>query len=143
MTKKTPRTRVDRREAVGYQSVGAEFMRSAQLAAGHGYWNASGLLYVHASIAYADAVCIALGGMKSTSDNHVDAVALLGEAAAQTKDRDLALSHLRRIIEEKNRVSYTGQSFRERDAGSLATHASRFAGWAERVLKGVTGGGGA
>jgi hypothetical protein len=134
MTKKTPRTRVERAKASSYRSVGAEFIRSAQMAAGHGYWNAAGLLCVHAAIAYADALCIALAGMKSTSDNHLDAIALLGEASAQAKDRDPALAHLRRIIEEKNRVSCTGQSFRERDAETLAMHAERFAAWAERVL---------
>jgi len=139
VTKKTAWTRVDRGDAAGYRSAGTEFMRSAQLAYDHGYWNASGLLYVHASIAYADAVCVALAGMKSTSDNHLDAVTLLGEAASQTPGRDHALSHLRRIIEEKNRGSYTGLSFRERDAASLAVHAARFTDWAARVLQGVSG----
>ena len=139
MTKKTSRRRMERSQADSYRASGAEFMKAARLAVGNGCWNAAGVLFVHASIAYADAVCIALAGMKSTRDNHLDAVALLGEATAQVRDRDQAISHLRRVIEEKNRASYLGQSYRDRDTKSMEIHAVRFSGWADRVLQGVTG----
>lgn len=115
--------------------MAVQFLKAAGLASEHDYWNAAGLLIVHAAIAYADAVSIRLAGMKSTSENHHDAVQLLAEAAAREKDRDRALGHLRRIIEEKSRVSYGGEAFRKGEIDALGTHAERFRSWCEAVLE--------
>jgi hypothetical protein len=114
--------------------MAGQFLKAAGLAREHDYWNAAGLLIVHAAIAYADAVSIRLAGVKSTSDNHHDAVQLLAEAAAREKDRDRALGHFKRIIEEKSRVSYSGEAFRRAEIDALETHAERFRGWCEAVL---------
>ena len=105
-------------------------MRASDMAGQHEYWNAAGLLVVHAGIAYADAITIGLSGLKSTSPNHLDVLDLLREVVRQGKGRDAALGHLKAILEEKNRVSYTGQSFHSSDAESLAFHAGRFRAWA-------------
>ncbi len=109
-------------------------MRAAELAADHGCWNAAGLLLVHGAIAYTDAVCISRAGIKSTSDSHMDAVALLGEASKDLRGQDEALGHLERLIREKSRVAYTGQSFRAKDVEALRKHAERFCAWPERIL---------
>lgn len=105
------------------------------MAGAHEYWNAAGLLYVHGAIAFADAVAIKLREVKSTSENHMDAVHLLGEVTAGAKGRDEALGHLKRLIDEKARVAYSGQSFHARELESLSKHADRFSAWAERILK--------
>ena len=60
-----------------------------------------------------------LAGQKSTSENHLDVVTLLKEAARDRKGLPEAIHHLSTAIEEKNRVSYTGQSFRASDVASL------------------------
>ncbi|MBI2933923.1 MAG: hypothetical protein HYY16_19940 [Planctomycetes bacterium] len=135
MARKTKRTTVPRAEADDYAAVGDQFTKAAELAQEFEYWNAAGLLYVHAAIAFADAVAIARRGEKSTSENHMDALALLEEAVADVKGRDEAREHLRRIIDEKNRVAYTGVSFRGADLEKLAMHARRFRAFAERILK--------
>jgi len=135
VARKTKRVRVDRSDSPRYASVGQEFTRAAELAQEFVYWTAAGLLMVHASIAYADAVAIRLAGLKSTSDDHLDAVTLLAEAAAEAPDRDPALQHLRRIIDEKNRVAYSGDALREREVTALATHATRFRTWAMKILE--------
>lgn len=134
MAKKTQRAQVDPGEAESFRRTAEQFMKAGKLAREHGYGNAAGLLFVHAAIAYADAVSIRLAGMKSTSDNHHDAVQLLSEAATRQKDRDKATGHLRRLIDEKNRVSYTGQTFRPAEIESLEIHAGRFKDWCEGVL---------
>lgn len=134
MAKKTQRAQVDPGEFASFRKTAEQFMKAAKLAREHGYGNAAGLLFIHAAIAYADAVSIRLAGMKSTSDNHHDAIPLLSEAAARQKDRDKATGHLRRLIDEKNRVSYTGESFRPAEMESLETHAERFQDWCENVL---------
>ncbi len=128
------RQKVASTQAEGYAAVGREFFKAAEMAREHGYWNASGLLYVHGSIALSDAVCIWRKGVKSASENHLDAVALLGEVTSEIKDRDEALGHLQKIIREKNRVSYTGQAFRSGDVESIGRHAERFGHWAEKLL---------
>lgn len=134
MAKKTQRTKVDPGESKSFRAMAAQFLKAAELAREHEYWNAAGLLIVHGSIAYSDAVAIRLAGVKSTSDNHHDAIGLLADAAAREKDRDRALGHLRRIIEEKSRVSYTGEVFRRAEIEALETHAQRFREWCEAVL---------
>jgi hypothetical protein len=126
---------VDSGEAESYAGVGREFFKAADMARHHEYWNAAGLLYVHGAIALADAVCIARDGVKSTSENHMDAVALLGEVTSELKDRDEALGHLQKIIKEKNRAAYTGQSFRSSDVQSIGKHAERFVAWAGKLLR--------
>ena len=136
MTKKTKRSAVDRGEASTYAEAGAQFTRAAALARESGYWNAAGLLYVHSAIAFADAVAIARRGEKSTSENHLDALILFGDVTAGLKGRDEAREHLRRIIDEKSRVAYSGVTFRRGDLEKLALHAERFRSFAERVLTG-------
>ena len=134
MTKKAPRKAVDRGEAGSYAAAGHEFARAAELARAREYWNAAGLLLVHSAIAYADAVCIGSKGVKSTSENHLDAVTLLAEVTSKSVERDRAVQHLRRLIEQKNRAAYTGISFRAADVERLAIHAERFDAWAKRLL---------
>jgi hypothetical protein len=136
MAKKTKRATVDRADAGDYAAAGDQFFQAAELARQFEYWNAAGLLFVHAAIALADAVAIARRGQKSTSENHMDALALLEEASENVKGRDEAIGHLRRIIDEKNRVAYTGVSFRRVDLEKMAVHAGRFRAFAERVLRG-------
>jgi hypothetical protein len=134
MTKKTKRAAVDRREAAKYAAAAAQFTQAAGLAREFEYWNASGLLYVHSAIAFADAVAIARKGEKSTSENHMDALVLFGEVTAGLKGRDEAREHLRRILEEKTRVAYEGTSFRRSDLEKLVVHADRLRTFAERIL---------
>jgi hypothetical protein len=135
MTKKTKRVAVDRGEVGRYSGAAAQFARAAEIAREFEYWNAAGLLYVHAAIAFADAVAIARKGEKSAGEKHMDALALFETATSGLKGRDEATEHLRRILDEKSRVSYMGMSFRRRDLEKLATHAERFRVFAERVLR--------
>lgn len=135
MAKQTRRTRIDPAQSRSFRATAGQFLKAAGLAREHDYWNAAGLLIVHAAIAYADAVAIRLAGVKSTSDNHQDAVQLLADAAVRERDRDRALGHLKRIIEEKSRVSYSGEAFRKSEIDALETHAERFRDWCEAVLE--------
>ena len=135
MTKKTRRTRVNRDEAAHYAAVAGQFCQAAELAREFGYWNAAGLLFVHSAIAFADAVAIARKGEKSTSENHMDSLVLFDSVTSTLKGRDEAREHLYRIIEDKNRVSYSGDSYRRSDLEKLAAHTERFRAFAEKTLK--------
>lgn len=126
---------MDRGKAASYAGAGHEFLRAAELAQKHEYWNAAGLLLVHSAIAHADAVTIHLAGQKSTSESHQDVVLLLKEAVRDLKGRDEAIHHLSTVIEEKNRVSYTGQPFRSSDVASLIKHAARLQDWTRKAIE--------
>ena len=134
MAKKTKRQRIDREKASDYAAIGDDFLRGAELAMDDERWNAAGLLLVHAAIATADAVCIKLSGMRSTSDNHQEAVTLLKEVTVASDERGRAVQQLRRIITEKNAVAYGGQRFRRRGVEALKTRADRFHAWARTIL---------
>ena len=135
MARKTQRARVDREKAGSYAAVADDFMKAASLAAEHGYLTAAGLLYVHGGIAFADAVAIHIREVKSTSANHMDAVQLLRDVVAGSKERELALGHLKHLIDEKSRVAYTGETLRRREVEALRKHAERFAAWSKDLLK--------
>src|SRR5437867_2295606 len=108
MAKKTTRQRVDPGDAEKYVRAARQFLDSAELLKEAGNWTAAGLLIIHGAIALADAVAIKLKSVKSTSDDHKDSVALFGEVVAGMDGRKEALTHLERIIDEKNAVSYGG-----------------------------------
>ena len=136
MAKKIRRIEIDRGEAGSFRAAAEQFMKAARLARDHGYGTAAGLLFVHAGIAYSDAVSIRLAGVRSTSDNHHDAVALLGETAARIKDRERAAQHLHRLIDEKSRVAYTGEILKKPEVEALENHAERFRAWCAPILGG-------
>lgn len=135
MAKKTTRQRVDRSESEKFARVARQFIDTAELAEEVGSWNAAGLLLVHGAILLADAVAIRLKSVKSTSDDHKDAVALLGEVVGSAPGRKEALTHLEQVIDEKNRVAYTGTPLRSEDVAKLKLHVERFRTFAENMLR--------
>jgi hypothetical protein len=102
---------VNRSKVKDYRSVAESFYHGAELAREFEYWNASGVLIVHAAIALADAIAIKLAGVKSRGEDHHEAIALLEEVVAPGVEKKKALQHLRRIIDHKNAVSYSGEIY--------------------------------
>lgn len=134
MTKKTLRKEIPRDDGARYARVADGFHRAAELALEHDYRGAAGLLFVHAGIAYADAVCIARRGVRSSSERHQDALTLLREAAGSAPGGDAALGHLRHLLDEKSRLAYTGDEPTAAEAAALAKHAARFRDWASGLI---------
>ena len=134
MARKTRRVRVDRERARDYAAVADKFFEAADVAREFEYWTPAGVLLVHASIAYADAISIGRLGQKSASEAHQDAVALLKEAIPGDRGLAGAVTHLTRIIAEKNRLSYGGLAIRKKDLEPVWTNARRFRNWAKSLL---------
>jgi hypothetical protein len=134
MTARRRRRGVDRARFTDYRAVAEQFHAAARDSIALEYWTAAGLLIVHAAIAYGDAVAIRESGQKSAGDNHEDAVVLLADVIRPGHDRTQALNHLRRIIEEKNKVSYLGETYTASQARFLMQHLNRFADWADSIL---------
>jgi HEPN domain-containing protein len=125
---------VSRSKAVSYRAVAENFFQGADVARQFEYWNAAGVLIVHAAIAYADAISIRLGSVKSRGEDHHETIALLEELLTAGEERRKALHQLRRIIDQKNAVSYSGEIYRRKDVEELWKLASRFREWAIQVL---------
>ncbi len=134
MSRGKSRATVDRSKVSDYLKVADNFYRGAEVAREFEYWNAAGVLIVHAAIALADAVSIKLGGVKSRGDDHHDTIALLEELVASSEQKRKALQQLRRIIDHKNTVSYSGSVYEEADIEQLWKQVSRFREWAMDVL---------
>lgn len=128
------RRTVNRAKSANYRAVAENFHGAAELAREYEYWNAAGVLIVHAAIAFADALAIKIGGVKSQGEDHHDAAALLEELIAASEQKKRALNHLRSIIDHKTSVSYSGELYARSDVDQLWKHMERFRGWALEIL---------
>ncbi len=111
MAERRGRKSIPRYNFKKYLDVAEHFYQAAKDSLELDYWTASGVLIVHSAIAYSDALCIKLSGVKSVGENHEDAVALLESTVGNPDEKSSALNQLRRIIEEKTKVSYLGELY--------------------------------
>ena len=135
MPRPSTRKAVDRARSADYFAVAENFFKGAELAREFEYWNAAGLLVVHAAIAFADAICVKLGGVKSRGEDHHEAIALLDEVTAVSQAQKKALNQFRKIIDHKTSVAYAGDVYGKADVEQLWRLVVRFREWAMRVLQ--------
>lgn len=128
------RRQVDRARWRQFHAVAEHFARAADLATEFQYWNAAGVLFVHAAIALADALTVKVGGVKSVGEDHMLAADLLESVLAVDAEGKKAIGHLRALIQEKNLVSYSGAIYRQDDIRRMARHLSRYRSWTDRLL---------
>lgn len=98
------------------------------------YPTAAGVLIVHSAIAYADALCIMLSGQRSSGENHEEAIEILESVVADNLDKRTAMNQLKRIIEEKTRVSYLGELYSTSETREMWKRLGRFRAWALKLL---------
>jgi hypothetical protein len=134
VAKSKTRIAVHRAKARDYRSVAENFYHGAELARDFEYWNASGVLIVHAAIALADAIAVKLAGVKSRGEDHHETIALLEDVVAPGEEKRKALQLLRRIIDHKNAVSYSGEIYDRTDIEQLWKQVARFREWATDLL---------
>lgn len=134
MARGAGRQTVDQSRWHDFARVGRSFADAAELAAEFEYWNAAGVLMVHATIAFGDAVSVRLAGAKSAGEDHAQAADLLQSVVVGDRESKTAIRHFRSVIQEKNRVSYSGEVYIRRDVSRLRKHFERFRKWAETLL---------
>ena len=135
MASRTTRKSVERSRYREYEQVADHFFEAARDAMELEYWTAAGVLIVHAAIAYADALCIQQAGVRSGADNHEEAAVLLEQALPSNEGTSGAIKHLRRIIDEKTKVSYLGELYSRSQTKALWDRLDRFRQWAKRILQ--------
>ena len=134
MAKGSRRVTVDRNKSLDYVAVANNFYEGAEIAAEYEYWNAAGVLIVHAAIAYGDAVTIKYGGVKSRGEDHQNLVNLLDEIVAHSAKKQSGLTQLSKIIAHKTQVSYMGNIYERKDIAQLKKHIDRFKNWVKIIL---------
>jgi len=118
-----------------FHHLAVVFKDAAALAQEYEYWNAAGVIIVHAAIAFTDALTVKIGGVKSRGEDHYQAGQLVQETVALTDDGKRSLKHFFAIIEEKSLVSYSGKIYQRGDIAALWKHLERYQQWIESVLK--------
>lgn len=136
MTRKLKTKRVDRAQAGTYLHKARGFRRDAEAMAdlaGEFSGNGLAVLCVHAAIAYADALVVRAGEVKSASGEHLDAVDLLESVVRLSGDDDrAAVKALRYVLQRKDEVSYAATLVRPDDAARVLERLQQFGDWAER-----------
>ena len=128
------RRQVDRSRWRQFFAVADSFVRAAEVARGSEYWNAAGLLIVHAAIALTDTLTVKVGGVKSAAEDHRLAADLLETVLAVDPEGKKAIGHLRALLEEKNLVAYSGEIYRQEDIRRMHRHLEHYRTWAGRLL---------
>ena len=134
MVRKTTRKSIDKSKFNNYRIVAESFYGGAEVAKEYEYWNASGVLIIHAAIAYSDAICIKFGGVKSQGEDHNQAIFLLKELLSTSDENRKAFQNLEKMIAHKNSVSYSGDVYEAKDINLLWKHLERFKTWGEELL---------
>ena len=134
MVKRSRRKSLRRQSFGKYHIVAKHFYDAAKDSMDLEYWTAAGVIIVHAAIAYTDALCIKTSGVKSTGENHEDAVILLESVIAEGEGKSKAINQLRRIMEEKTKVSYLGELYSASQTKEMWKRLERFVMWAEEIL---------
>ena len=112
------------------------FAQAAELAKTFEYWNAAGVLIVHAAIALTDAITVKVGGVKSASPDHAVVADILEEIVAIDAEGKKAVAHLRAVFEGKSLVSHSGHIYNQEDIRRMSRHAARYQAWARQFLSG-------
>jgi len=133
MVRKTKKVGVDKSKADNFLKVSANFEEAARLAYEFDYYNAAGVLVVHAAIALADSITIKFGGIKSRSENHLEIINLIREVVRDEEQRNKALNQLEALISHKSSVSYSGDIYHKKDIDKMLKHYERFSSWAKSI----------
>ncbi len=114
--------------------VASNFAHAAELAYEFEYYNAAGVLYIHSSIAYSDAITIKLSGKKCKVDNHYEVIQLLDQVIPQPRIDTRAINNFKSLIDHKNSISYSGDIYHKNDLEKIRKYFKRFKEWAESIL---------
>ena len=127
----TPRnvktTAVSKADYVIYRNKAKDFYEMAQQASDLDNWTGVGLNAVHCAISSCDALLVFYIGVRSTSDDHMDAVDLLLRIPEISSGGEVSTS--KRIVAKKNLIAYECRDFRQSEALEILKLTKRFYRW--------------
>jgi hypothetical protein len=125
---------VRRGEAQLYLDKAVQFIEQAREGLDADRNDAALLAAIHAGISGADAVTVALAGVRSTDPDHQRAADLLEEVVASAREGRERARQLRALLARKNTVEYESRRATPRDARDGVDRAGRIVDWATQVL---------
>ncbi len=103
--------KIDVRKHHDFERISKDFANGCDSAYAFEYYNAAGVLVIHAAIALADSVTIKLAGKKCSGDSHYDIIELLRQVTPPSTNKNKALDQFKKLIDHKNQVSYHGDIY--------------------------------
>ena len=134
MVRKVPFKKFENVKYIDFIKVAESFYNAALLADENEYYNAAGVLIIHAAIAYADSITIKFSSQKVSGNSHYDIIALLKNVLPPQYKNTSALDHFKKLIDHKNLISYSGEVYKKHDIEKLNKHFGRFMNWAINLL---------
>ena len=125
--KQTKTTAVNKSDYVVYLRKANDFYVMMKKAGDSEIWTAVGLNAVHCAISCCDAILALYLGIRSVSDDHMDASDLLARIP-QVKSGGEASTY-KRIIAKKNLIAYECRDFRRQEAIDIIKQTERFYNW--------------
>jgi len=129
-----PIKRISAEKYLDFIVVSKDFAQGCESAYTFNYYNASGVLIIHAAIALADAVTIKLSGKKCSGASHYEVIDLLKTVTPYSSDKSKSLDQFKKLIDHKNKISYYGDIYRKKDVDKLLQHFERFKVWTDSLL---------
>ena len=123
--------RVHRRDATQHLGKAISFIEAAEAELESGRADAATLCAIHAAIAAADSVTVALAGQRSTDPDHQRAVTLLRSVASASVEIGQKADQLLALLRQKNEVEYEARRARVSEARRAVTQARRLVDWAK------------
>lgn len=111
-----------------------EFLSLARDSEAAGHADAALLASVHAAITANDGICVALLGRRSSETDHMQAAALLEQAAHLEEGVAVRARQFRSLLESKSPVAYEARRARASEARDGVVRATRFVEWAVTVV---------
>ena len=127
--------KVDVNKHTDFEKISNDFANGCESAYAFEYYNAAGVLIIHAAIALADSVTIKLAGKKCSGESHYDIIELLRQVTLSSKNKTKALDQFKILIDHKNKVSYQGDIYNKKDVDKLLKNFERFKLWVESLPK--------
>lgn len=131
--RKTANKRVAPERAGIYWAKAQDFFKLMREAALARNWNGVGLAAVHCAISASDALLVSKAGLRSSAEDHRDAVYLLGGHIRHPEIREQA-GRLDRILAEKNLIEYADKAFSEKEAFAIQKQVERYMAWVQTLL---------
>lgn len=132
---KTKFKKVDVTKHLDFEKVSKDFANGCDSAYTFEYYNAAGVLIIHAAIALADSVTIKLAGKKCSGESHYDIIELLRQVTSPSSVKMKALGQFKKLIDHKNQVSYHGDIYYKKDVDKLVKYFERFKSWVDSLPK--------
>ena len=129
---------VARAEAKLYLAKANQFLGGAVSALEEGKHDLSMLDSVHAAISSADAVTVAIAGLRSADPDHQRAADLLEQVVGSSAQLRTHVRQLRELLAKKNMVEYESRRTTQKEAIDAQHRAERLVTWAREIVEGAT-----